>query len=174
MLQVAWLGFGLVILAASLFARRSTHALLIGRIALAALFLLAGACVNAVFLLQGADYSGFADSSYVRFVRETWRAVVAPNQLVFIPLLILFEASVGVLLLLGGRWARLGLVSAMGFHVALLAFGWWYYVWAIPMLVAMALLFRAQRRPHRAARRSTRLLPPLRPDGAAQSWGFRK
>ena len=81
MLQVAWLGFGLVILVASLLAHRSRRALLIGRLALAALYLIAGAAVNTVFLLQGADYSGFASNSYIPFVRETWWAVVAPNRL---------------------------------------------------------------------------------------------
>jgi hypothetical protein len=39
MLQLAWLGFGLVIVVASLFAYRSRRALMIGRVALAALYL---------------------------------------------------------------------------------------------------------------------------------------
>lgn len=158
MLQLAWLGFGLVILVASLFAYRSRRALLIGRVALAALYLVAGAAVNFVFLVRGDDYSAFADGSYIPFVRETWRAVVAPQQMIFIPLLILFEAAVGVLLLVGGRWAQLGLVSAMGFHVALVTFGWWYYLWSITMLVAMVLLLRAQRRAAPTVKDPSRLL----------------
>lgn len=158
MLQLAWLGFGLVILVASLFAYRSRRALLIGRVALAALYLVAGAAVNFVFLVRGDDYSAFADGSYIPFVRETWRAVVAPQQMIFISLLILFEAAVGVLLLVGGRWAQLGLVSAMGFHVALVTFGWWYYLWSITMLVAMVLLLRAQRRAAPTVKDPSRLL----------------
>ena len=146
MLQLAWLGFGLVIVVASLFSYRSRRALMIGRVALAALYLVAGAAVNTVFLVRGDDYAAFADGSYIPFVRETWRAVVAPNHMIFIPLLILFEATVGVLLLVVGRWAQLGLVSAIGFHVALVTFGWGYYLWSIPMILAMLLLLRAQRR----------------------------
>jgi hypothetical protein len=145
MLQLAWLGLGLVILVASLFAYRSRRALMIGRVTLAALYVVAGAAVNTVYLVRGDDYSAFADGSYIPFVRQTWRAVVAPNQMIFIPLLILFEATVGVLLLVGGRWAQLGLVCAIGFHVALLTFGWAYYLWSIPMLLALVLLLRAQR-----------------------------
>jgi hypothetical protein len=45
---------------------------------------------------------------------------VAPNQLLFIGLLVAFEAVVGVLILSGGRRTQLGLLGAIGFHAALL------------------------------------------------------
>ena len=61
MLQLAWLGLGVVILVAALFAHRSPRALLIGRVALAVLYLVFGAAVNTVFLIRGDDYSNFAD-----------------------------------------------------------------------------------------------------------------
>ena len=83
---------------------------------------------------------------------------MAPNQMIFIPLLILFEATVGVLLLLGGRWAQLGLVSTIGFHAAVVTFGWWYYLWSIPMLLALVLLLRALRRAGATAKEPSQLV----------------
>ena len=40
-----------------------------------------------------------------------WRAVVAPNQLLFIGLLVAFEAVVGVLILSRGRGTQLAIGS---------------------------------------------------------------
>ncbi len=42
-----------------------------------------------------------------------------------------------------------GLVLLMAFHVGLLVWGWWLWLWlyAVPMLGALTLLLRAQRRP---------------------------
>ncbi len=52
----------------------------------------------------------------------------------------------GLLVLSGGRRAQLGLVGAIGFVIALLSFGWIFYAWSIPMLVAFVLLLRAEHR----------------------------
>lgn len=141
---VLWSVLGVTTIVASLRAHRSRQARLVGRWALGALFVLAGALVNAWYLLTGVDYGGFADASYIPFVRDTWQSVVAPNQAVFIWLLVVFEAVVGTLVVSGGRRTRLGLVAIMGFHVALLAFGWFFYAWSLPMLAALTLLLRAE------------------------------
>lgn len=78
------------------------------------------------------------------FVADTWRSLVAPNLYVFIPLLIAFEVAVGVLLLTGGRRTQLALVGAIGFHLGLFFFGWACYPFSIAMIVAFALLLRAE------------------------------
>ena len=49
--------------------------------------LLGGAVFNAVNLALGGDYAGFADQAHFGWVTTEWRAVVAPNQLLFIGLL---------------------------------------------------------------------------------------
>jgi hypothetical protein len=80
-------------------------------------------------------------------VRDTWRTLVVPNHVLFISILIVYEAAVGLLVLSGGRRAEVGLIGAIGFHIALLSFGGWgFYLWSIPMLVALSLLLRAQHR----------------------------
>lgn len=74
-----------------------------------------------------------------------WRAVVAPNQYLFIGLLVAFEAIVGVLILSGGRRTQVGLLGAIGFHLALWLFGWGVTIYVLIMLPALVLLFRAER-----------------------------
>jgi hypothetical protein len=142
---VAWVALGATTLIAALRAGRSARARLVGRIALFLLFVFAGALVNAYYLATGVDYADFADLSYLPFVTETWRAVVAPNQELFIGLLVAFEAVAGTLILLGGRKTQIGLIAVIGFHVALLSFGWMFFFWSIPMLIALILLLRAER-----------------------------
>ena len=40
---------------------------------------------------------------------------------------------------------RAGLVLLLAFHVGLLFFGWWLWLYAVPMLGALTLLLRAER-----------------------------
>jgi hypothetical protein len=79
-------------------------------------------------------------------VTETWRAVVPPNHVLLIGLLILFEAAVGVLILSGGRMTQLGLCCAIAFHLALCVMGWGVTLYALAMLAGLVVLLRAERR----------------------------
>ena len=148
MLQTVWVVLALVIFVAAWRSHRSNTAVTVGRYAVATMYIGAGAIVNAAFLARGDDYADFAERSYIPFVRDTWQSLVAPNHTFFISVLILFEATVGVLVALGGRRTQLGLVAAIAFHVALLSFGWVYYLWSLPMIAALARLLRAECRPH--------------------------
>ena len=141
---ILWMLLGITTFVAALRAHRSERARLVGRWALGALFVLAGAVINAWYLLTDVDYGGFADGSFIPFVRDTWQSVVAPRQFLFIGLLVAFEAVVGVLVVMGGRRTRVALVAMIGFHVALMSFGWFFWAWSIPMLVALGLLLRAE------------------------------
>jgi hypothetical protein len=144
LLPLAWVSFGLVILVSGVLAAHHPAARRVGRYAVGGLYLAAGALVNAAFVVTGEDYHDFADGAYVPFVRETWHSLVLPHHTWFIGALVLFEAAVGVLVLLGGRWTPIGLGLAIAFHVALLSFGWAIYAWSIPMIAALALLLRAE------------------------------
>ena len=142
-----WLVLGATVIVASLFAGRSDRARLVARVALGVLFLVFGALVNVIYLVT--DWESFADfgeMSQLPFVRDTWGSLVAPNTGVFIGLLIAGEATAGILVLCGGRWTQAGLVLLLAFHVGLLFFGWWLWLYAVPMLGALALLLRAERR----------------------------
>lgn len=142
-----WLVLGGVAFVAALRANHSPRARQVARWALAVLFIVFGALVNAIYLASDPDYyANFADPSPFPFVRDTWESLVLPNQAFFITLLIVFEATMGVLILLGGRWTQLALIGLIAFHVGQLAFGGVLWVWAPLMLVTFFLLLRAERR----------------------------
>jgi hypothetical protein len=147
MFPVIWVSCAVVIVTAAIRAGRDRRAARVGRWAVAVLFVGAGAIVNAILLATGENYADFSSGTYVAFVRDTWRDVVVPNHYLFISLLIAFETAVGLLVLAGGMRSRLGLVAAIAFHVALLSFGWGFYLWSIPMIGALSLLLRAERQP---------------------------
>jgi hypothetical protein len=146
-LPVIWVGCGVVIVVAAVRSRHSERAARTGQLAVAVLYVGAGALVNALLLATGEDYDDFADGSYLAFVRDTWHSLVVPNHVLFISLLVAFEAAVGLLAWVGGRRAQLALAAAIAFHIVLLSFGWGFYLWSIPMIGALSLLLRASRRP---------------------------
>ncbi|WP_404388757.1 hypothetical protein [Humibacillus xanthopallidus] len=145
--KVMWLVLGATVMVASLRADRSERARMVARTALGVLFLVFGAIVNAIYLVTDWESFGeFGELSQFAFVRDTWASLVAPNTGLFIGLLIAGEAAAGILVLSGGRWTQAGLVMLMAFHVGLLFFGWWLWIYAVPMLGALSLMLRAERR----------------------------
>jgi hypothetical protein len=151
MLQLIWLACAVIIITAAVRSRRDPHWLRVGRYAVAFLYLVAGAAVNALFLARGDDYASFADGASLTFVSDTWRSLVVPHHEVFISLLVVFELAVGVLVLLAGKRTQLGYAAAIAFHVALLFFGWGFLLWVAPMTVALATLLRGELRGARQA-----------------------
>jgi hypothetical protein len=144
--QILWVACVATAIVASVLTIWSRRARYVGRIAVGVLMLLGGAAFNAANLASGGDYADFADQAHFGWVTTAWRAVVAPNQLLFIGLLVAFEAVVGVLILSGGRRTQVGLVGAIGFHLALWLFGWGVTVYSVLMLPTLVLLLRAERR----------------------------
>jgi hypothetical protein len=145
--KVMWLVLGATVIVASLRADRSDRARLVARVSLGVLFLVFGALVNVVYLVNDWDsFAAFGEMSQFAFVRDTWDSLVVPNTGFFIGLLILGEATAGLLVLSGGRRLEVGLVLLLAFHVGLLFFGWWLWLYAVPMLGALTLLLRAERR----------------------------
>jgi hypothetical protein len=143
--QIFWVVCVASAIVASVLAIWRPRARYIGRVAVGMLMLLGGAVFNAVNLVLG-DYAGFADQAHFGWVTAAWRVVVAPNQYLFIGLLVVFEAVVGVLILSGGRRTQFGLIGAIGFHLALWLFGWFVTVYSLIMVPALVLLLRAERR----------------------------
>ncbi len=144
LLAVVWLVCGATVVAAAVRSRRDPQALRAGRLAVGVLYLVAGALVHVGLLASGEDYRGFADGAAVGFVRRTWESLVVPHHLLFIGALVVFEAAVGVLVLLGGRAGVAGLAAAAAFHVALVAFGWGFLVWSLPVGGALVVLARGE------------------------------
>jgi hypothetical protein len=130
----------------------------IGRMGSGLMMTLGGAGVNASFLASGYDYGDFANDAKFGWVTQAWQAVMPDNYMLLISILITFEAVVGILILRGGRPARIGLVCAIAFHVALgLFFSWFLTGYAVFMLVALALLLRAELSPPAQPAASSRL-----------------
>lgn len=96
----------------------------------------AGAAGHAVFASVVPEiYEAFADGSQFVVVREAWRDLFVPNARLLAAGLGVFELGLGVLFAVGGcRATRVAVAGAMAFHVALVAFGWWYLLWSVPML----------------------------------------
>lgn len=164
MAAIIWVTCGAVIVTAAIRLRRHPNSLRGGRVGVGVLYIVGGAVTNAAFLLRGDDYSKFADGSYIAFVRHTWRTLVVPNHDAWISMLIAFELAVGVLALLGGRRTQLAYAAAIAFHIALLPFGWGFYLWSVPMLAALAALLHGERRTGLVAAD-----PVAAPDPAAQA-----
>lgn len=152
MLPVIWVTCGLALVVAAVRSRRHPASYRTGRVAFALLYLGGGAGGNSYLLLRGDDYGRFAVGSPWAFVRETWVSLVVPNRWLFIGLLIVFEAAVGLLALAGGRRTQVAYVAAILFHVALLSFGWGFALWSVPMVAALGTLLRRERELERQPR----------------------
>lgn len=141
-----WVACGVVTVVAAALAHRSDAARLAGRWAVGVLFVVGGALLHAINLASGADYSGFADPAFFSWATGAWQAVVVPNAVVFIGLLALFEAVVGVLAISGGRATRIGYTGVIAFYLLLWLFGWMELVWVLVLIGPMLLLLRAEQR----------------------------
>lgn len=163
-LSIIWLTCAIVIVVAAVRSRRHEEALRTGRIGVAVLYVGAGAAVNAWFLARGDDYAEFAEGAPLDLVRDTWRDLVVPHHEAWIAALVVFELTVGVLALVGGRWTRVAYGLAIAFHVALLSFGWGFALWSVPMIAALATLLNAERRAEQHSRaRAQPLDAPMSP-----------
>jgi hypothetical protein len=149
--QILWVVCGVVTIIAAVLASRTRPVMYAGRAAVGVLFLIGGALLHVINLATGVDYSGFADPAHFGWVTHAWRAVLAPHQVLFIGLLAVFEATVGVLVISGGRRTRFGYLGVIGFYLALWLFGWFETVWCLVMIAPMVLLLRAERRAAAAA-----------------------
>jgi hypothetical protein len=90
--------------------------------------------------LAAADpgiYREFAAASYLDVVARLWQDVVMAEPRVWALLLACGELAIGVLLLVGGRAARVGWVAVVAFHVLLMLFGFGLWWWSVPVLAVL-------------------------------------
>lgn len=107
------------------------------------LFLAAGGVHVGIVAADPEAYAAFADEALFAFVRDGWAEVFMAEPVLWGLALALGEAALGVLLLAGGLAARVGWVGVVVFHLALLLFGFWLWLWAVPALLLLVPLARA-------------------------------
>jgi hypothetical protein len=96
-------------------------------------------------------YQHFADHALFGFVRSGWSEIVMAAPAVYGLLLMAGEVTAGALLLAGGRAARVGWAAVIIFHLLLMVFGWWIWLWCVPALVLLTWLSRRDVAAGRAA-----------------------
>jgi len=87
-------------------------------------------------------YDGFGEQGLFAFVREGWDSVFMAAPAVWASLLLVGELLIGALLVVGGRWAVWGWTAVVLFHLLLLLFGWWVWLYVVPALAVVLLLAR--------------------------------
>jgi hypothetical protein len=98
---------------------------------------LAGAATHIILVTtRPSSYGSFADGSWWPLIAHAWRSVLLPNVHSLIPLLVLFEAAVG-LLILRRAYRRIGIAAAIAFNAALILFGWGFCLWSVPVIVLL-------------------------------------
>jgi hypothetical protein len=85
-------------------------------------------------------YRHFADAGLFPFVRDGWQNIFMTQPAAFGLALMAGEMALGILLLLGGRFATVGWAGVVVFHVLLMLFGFGIWLWCIPALTALVYL----------------------------------
>jgi hypothetical protein len=101
-------------------------------------FFLVTAGINAGMVAADPQaYRPFADPAALDFVQDSWEQIVMAHPAVWGLLLAGGELVLGILLLLGGRAARVGWVGVITFHLLLMFFGPGIWLWCIPVLAVL-------------------------------------
>jgi hypothetical protein len=120
-------------------------------------------------------YEPFADQALSAWVRDRWVDVFMADPATWGLAVATGELALGVLLLLGGRRARAGYVGVIGFHLALMLFGWGFWVWSVPALALLLPLARSEfRHGELAAQAATPTRSPQPPGNQIVLWLLRR
>jgi hypothetical protein len=114
-----------------------------GRLVTGGFFLSMGGVHLGIVAADPQFYRPFADEALLGFVRSGWTDVFMAAPAFWGLCLALGETVLGILLLLGGGWARVGWVGVIAFHVLLMLFGWGVWLWCVPALCLLVALARA-------------------------------
>lgn len=92
----------------------------------------AGAFVHVGLAIGSPDsYRPFADEALFGWVYDGWQNVFMAHPTVWALLLGAAEFIIAVLLV---RAPRLGYIAVVAFHLALMLFGWGFWLWCVPAL----------------------------------------
>jgi hypothetical protein len=133
---------------------------------------LAGTATHIILLTaRPSSYGSFADGSWWPFIAHAWRSVLVPNVHYLIPLLVLFEAAVG-LLILSRAYRRIGIGAAIGFNGALILFGWGFCLWSVPVTALLLRFWYLESAPsHRSDEEQAGHVPVPLPEDCAVASG---
>ena len=120
-------------------AGRARHPAL-GRTLVGGFFLAMGGVHLGLVAADPQVYRHFADHGLFPFVRSGWSEIVMADPSVYGLLLMAGELTMGTLLLVGGRAARVGWGLVISFQVLLMLFGWWVWAWSLPAIVLLTSL----------------------------------
>jgi hypothetical protein len=91
-----------------------------------------GALVHAGLALTTPDsYRPFADAAFFDWVYDGWQNIFMAHPTLWALLLGAGELLIAVLLV---EARRLGYVAVIVFHLALMLFGWGFWLWCVPAL----------------------------------------
>lgn len=91
-----------------------------------------GAVIHFVLALTTPrSYHPFADEALFDWVYHGWQNVFMANPTLWALLLAVAELTIAVLLV---KSPRAGYLAVIAFHVALMAFGWGFWLWSVPAL----------------------------------------
>jgi hypothetical protein len=95
-------------------------------------------------------YRHFADGALVPGLSAAWRSTFMAHASVAGLLVAAGEATLALLLLGPWPWRRVGWIGAIAFHLALMCFGWGFWLWCVPALALLVRGAAADRRPARS------------------------
>jgi hypothetical protein len=123
-----------------------TRLRLINRKSVGSFFLFTAGIHVGIVAADTESYRPFAEGALFGAIREAWDAVFMAHPTFWGLVLAAGEVVLGLLLLAGGRWARIGWAGVIAFHLALLLFGWWAWAWCLPALVLVTAAATAETR----------------------------
>jgi len=83
-------------------------------------------------------YRHFADGAIVPGLSEVWRTAFMGHAAIAGLLVAAGEAALAVLILGPRSRRRLGWCAAIVFHLALMCFGWGFWLWSVPAIAVLA------------------------------------
>lgn len=91
-----------------------------------------GAAIHTVLALTTPDsYDGFADTAFFGWTTDAWQNIFMAHPTLWALLLAAAELTIAVLLV---KTRHLGYLAVILFHLALMLFGWGFWLWCVSAL----------------------------------------